>query len=174
MEQVFCYSIHHMPHPLRTDTRSTRTIFTLQALPLFCSTSVPGWAQDESHKHNFMSLFRPVPSPRVLLYPYDILCVNVKRSQSGMKKNLAPLTPCIWAQLIFFLKLLLVFQHGVQAHVSFCLELIQPLTGFSVRSFRKYFQLEVFAWGYFFYYYLFCPVLGISYRCFSYFGWKGY
>lgn len=84
-----------------------------------------------------------------MLYPNDILHVNVKRSQSGMKKILAPLTACIWAWLISFLKLFLVFQYGVQARVPFSLKLIQPLTGFSVRSFRKYFQLEVFAWGFF-------------------------
>lgn len=102
------------------------------------------------------------------------VCANVKRSQSGMKKIPAPLTACIWVWLIFFfLKLFLVFQYGAQVHVPFSRKLIQPLTGFSVRSLRKYFQLEVFAWGIFFFY-LFCPVLGISYRCFSYFGWKGY
>lgn len=60
------------------------------------------------------------------------------------------------AHFFFSLKLFLVFQYGAQAHVPFSRKLIQPLTGFSVRSFRKYFQLEVFAWGFFFLFILSC------------------
>lgn len=171
MKQVLCCSTHHMPHPSRTHTRSIKTIFALQALPLLSSTSIPGWAQDESYKHNFMSLFRSVSSPQVLLYLYDILRVNVKKSQSGMKKILAPLTACIWVWLIFFLKLFLVFQYGVQAHVPFSLNWSSHL-----RDSQWDHSGNISSWrsllGDFFY--LFCPVLGISYRCFSYFGWKGY
>lgn len=84
-------------------------------------------------------------------------CVNVKRAQSG-KKIPAPLTAHIWVRIIFFLKLFLVLQTGVQASVPFSLKLIQPLTGFSVRSFRKYFQLEVFSWGFFFIYFVLMPL----------------
>lgn len=148
-KQALCCSICHIPHTL---IQVWKYKLHPSSSALLSPASVPGCAQAESYKHHFISVFRPASSPQALLHSCDILGANVKRSQSGMKKIPAPLTACIWVWLIlfFFLKLFLVFQYGAQAHVPSSRKLIQPLTGFSVRSFRKYFQLEVFAWGFLF------------------------
>lgn len=104
-------------HPTAaTDTQSISTRFTLWALLLLSSISTAGWARDESYKHRFMTLFGPVGSSQVLLYPCDIFHANIKRAQPGMKKKKNPsssnslhlgLALCF---VFFFLKLFLVFQ----------------------------------------------------------------
>lgn len=111
------------------------------ALPCLCA----GWAQAESCEHQFVSIFL-TSSLAVFLWHFPYKCQKVPI----MKKVPAPLTAHIWVWLIsFFLKPFLVFQYGAQAQVPLSQKPIQPLTGFSVRSLRKYFHLEVFAWGFF-------------------------
>lgn len=102
------------------------------------------WAQDEIYV-TFQMCFL---TSSLAVSQWLLVCQEVPIRND---KNPSTLTACIWVWLFFFfpLKIFLVFQYGVEASVPSSRKLIQPLTGFSVRSFRKHFQLEVFAWGVF-------------------------
>lgn len=137
------------------------------ALPCLCA----GWAQAESCEHQFVSIFL-TSSLAVFLWHFPYKCQKVpimKKNPSTSDSSHLGLAHFFFPEAFSCLSV-----WGSSPGSPF------PKTNPATYGILSEITQEIFPLGglclgiFFIIIYLFCPVLGISYRCFSYFEWKGY